>query len=42
MVITMTSGICNPAKIVEVDGIGPNPETPQHDGMQWWCDLYPM
>jgi hypothetical protein len=38
-VITMTSGILDPARIAEVDGVGLNLKTPQHDGVQWWCDL---
>jgi hypothetical protein len=37
----MTPGISNLAKIAKVDGVGPNPETPQHYGVQRWCDLYP-
>jgi hypothetical protein len=37
----MTSGISDPADIAEVEGVAPNPETPQHDGVQRWCDLYP-
>jgi hypothetical protein len=37
----MTAGIPGPVEIAEVDGVGPNPETPQHDGVQRWCDLYP-
>jgi hypothetical protein len=37
----MTLGISDQAKIAEVDGVGPNPKTPQHDGVQRWCDLYP-
>jgi hypothetical protein len=41
MVITMTPGISDPAKIAEVDGVGQNPETPHHDNMQRWCDLNP-
>jgi hypothetical protein len=32
----MTSGIPDLAEIVEVDNVGRNPETPQHDGMQRW------
>jgi hypothetical protein len=41
MVITKIPGISNPTEIAEVDGVGQNLETPQHDGMQRWCDLYP-
>jgi hypothetical protein len=37
----MTPGISDPAEIVEVDGVGQNPETPQHDGVQRWRDLKP-
>jgi hypothetical protein len=33
MVITMTSGISDPAEIEEVDGVGLNPETLQHNGV---------
>jgi hypothetical protein len=40
-VITMTSGTSVLADIVEVEGVGPNPETLEHDGVQRWCDLYP-
>jgi hypothetical protein len=40
MVITMTPGIPDPAEIAEVDDVGWNPETPQHDDVQRWCDLY--
>jgi hypothetical protein len=36
----MTSRIPDPAEIVEVDGVGPNLDTPQHDGVQQWSDLY--
>jgi hypothetical protein len=32
----MTFGIPDPAKIAEVDDVGRNLETPQHDGMQRW------
>jgi hypothetical protein len=32
--------IPNPARIAEVDGIGWNLETLQHDGVRRWCDLY--
>jgi hypothetical protein len=39
MAITMTFGILDPAKIAKVDGFGRNPETPQHNGVQRWCDL---
>jgi hypothetical protein len=42
MVIMMTPKLSDPAEIVEVDGVGRNPETPQHDGVQRWCDLNPM
>jgi hypothetical protein len=38
----MTPKISDPAKIVEVDGVGWNPETLQHDGVQRWCDFNPM
>jgi hypothetical protein len=41
MVIMMTSGIPDLAEIEEVDDVVPNPETPQHDGVQRWCDIYP-
>jgi hypothetical protein len=34
-------GITDPAEIAKVDDFGPNPETPQHDSMQWWYDLNP-
>jgi hypothetical protein len=37
----MTSRISDPTEIAEVDDVRPNLETPQHDGMQQWCDLYP-
>jgi hypothetical protein len=33
MMITMTPKILDPAKIAEVDSVGWNPETPQHNGM---------
>jgi hypothetical protein len=29
----------DPAEIAEVNEFGQNPETPQHDGVQRWCDL---
>jgi hypothetical protein len=31
--------IPDPAEIVEVDGFGRDPETPQYNGMQRWCRL---
>jgi hypothetical protein len=34
--IKTTLGIPDPAEIAEVDAFGPNSETLQHDGMQWW------
>jgi hypothetical protein len=34
-------GISDPAEIAKVDDFGLNPETPQHDGVQWWYDLNP-
>jgi hypothetical protein len=37
----MTFGIPDLAEIAEVDGVGPNLETPQHNDVQWWFDLYP-
>jgi hypothetical protein len=37
----MTPRIHNLAKIVEVDGVGRDPETPQHDYVQRWWDLPP-
>jgi hypothetical protein len=33
---TMTPGISNPAEIAEVYRFGPDPETSQHDNVQWW------
>jgi hypothetical protein len=38
-VIKTTPKIFDPAKMAEVDGFGPDPETPQHDGVQRWCRL---
>jgi hypothetical protein len=38
----MTPEISDLAEIAEVDNVGQNPETLQHDGVQWWCDLNPM
>jgi hypothetical protein len=35
----ITFGIPDPAEIAEVDGAGWNLKTPQHDGVQRWCDL---
>jgi hypothetical protein len=32
----------DPAEIAEVVGFGRDPETPLHDGVQWWCHLAPM
>jgi hypothetical protein len=40
--IMMTSRIPDLAEIAEIDGVIPNPETLQHDGVQQWCDLYPL
>jgi hypothetical protein len=37
----MTPEISDPAEIAEVDNVGRNPETPQHDGVQRWYDLKP-
>jgi hypothetical protein len=39
--IKMTPEIPDPAEIAEVDAFGRDPETPQHDGMQRWCNLAP-
>jgi hypothetical protein len=39
--ITMTPGISDLAEIAKVDGFWPNPGTPQHGGVQRWCDLNP-
>jgi hypothetical protein len=38
----MTPGISDPTEIAEVDDVGRNSKTLQHDGVQRWCDLNPM